>query len=155
MALAHDDIWQKFDLFIDEKVTKAGEFQLTGRQSDWSAGQEWGPLPEPTTVPDISDFLFDFGASENCENLGEKFGVVSCDRNIGEVTAGVDSPGCPGPGGEQAGLAGEALRHDCMWSGLCPSEEHITPRSSGRHCRNPDNYLFICVTYALHWLHLP
>ena len=96
MALAHDDIWQKFDLFGEQKTVRSG----------WSLG-------EVTTVPDISDFLLELPLDS--EEVGG-LELSECDL--------------PDPTGEKAvvlplaAFEPESLRHDCMWSGLCPSEEH-------------------------------
>lgn len=122
MALANDDIWQKFDLFADQKVAKHVETGLIDNIPDFS-----GDSPvESNYVPDISDFLFDFGQSESFESMDfsndsllnsaeERFNSIppSCGRVLDLAFIDLENM-----------ESSETLRHDCMWSGLCPSEEH-------------------------------
>jgi len=112
MALAHDDIWQKFDLF--------GEPRAGGRPVgllDGLAG-----IAETDTVPDISDFLFDVGDSE-LGLAGLEFSEACSQVTAGRAEAQAVAEGEP-----------ERLRHDCMWSGQCPSEEHRGRSAKARAC---------------------
>lgn len=122
MALANDDIWQKFDLFADQKVAKHVETGLIDNIPDFTGDS----LPESNYVPDISDFLFDFGQSESFESMDfsndslltsaeERFNLIppSCGRVLDLAFIDLETL-----------ESSETLRHDCMWSGLCPSEEH-------------------------------
>lgn len=122
MALANDDIWQKFDLFADQKGAKHVETGLIDNIPDFTGDS----LPESNYVPDISDFLFDFGQSESFESMDfsndslltsaeERFNLIppSCGRVLDLAFIDLETLESSDP-----------LRHDCMWSGLCPSEEH-------------------------------
>jgi len=83
-------------------------------------------MAESNTVPDISDFLFDFGQIESFESVDfsndsllncaeEQFNLIppNCGRVLDLALSDLESL-----------ESSETLRHDCMWSGLCPSEEH-------------------------------
>jgi len=127
MALANDDIWQKFDLFSDQKTAKHVEIELIDNIPEFS-----GDCPsESNNVPDISDFLFDFGQSESFESMDfsndsllnsaeERFDLIPshCGRVLDLAFIDLESL-----------ESSETLRHDCMWSGLCPSEEHKQQKS--------------------------
>ena len=108
MALAHDDIWQKFDLF-GERGTSVQPVGLLDSLAECIA--------ETDTVPDISDLLFDVGM--DCDSLaGLDFSepilvAPSTSQKVSRI-ASLPLIDCET----------ETLRHDCMWSGHCPSEEH-------------------------------
>ena len=51
MAMAHDDLWEKFDLL--------GEGRGGGRWEGCFLGFDINALSESSNVPDISDILFD------------------------------------------------------------------------------------------------
>jgi len=127
MALAHDDIWQKFDLFADQRGAKHVESGVIDNIPDIIGDS----LGESNYVPDISDFLFDFGQSDSFENIdfANNSLLNSADDRLNSM-----APSC----GRVLDLAfidlenlesSETLRHDCMWSGLCPSEEHKHQKS--------------------------
>ena len=111
MALAHDDIWQKFDLF-GERGASVQTVGLLDSLADC--------ITETDTVPDISDLLFDVGM--DCDGLAgldlssEPFLVPASSREkvVSSRIASLPLIDCET----------ETLRHDCMWSGHCPSEEH-------------------------------
>jgi len=122
MALPNEDIWQKFDLFGDQKVTKHVESNLIDTIPEFGGDC----FVESNYVPDISDFIFDFGQSDSFENMD--FSNESL-LNSAEERFNSIPPSC----GRVLDLAfidlenlesTETLRHDCMWSGLCPSDEH-------------------------------
>lgn len=108
MALAHDDIWQKFDLF-GERGASVQPVGLLDSLADC--------ITETDTVPDISDLLFDVGM--DCDGLaGLDFSEpilvpASSSQKVSRI-ASLPLIDCET----------ETLRHDCMWSGHCPSEEH-------------------------------
>ena len=108
MALAHDDIWQKFDLF-GERGASVQPVGLLDSLADC--------ITETDTVPDISDLLFDVGM--DCDGLaGVDFSEpilvpASSSQKVSRI-ASLPLIDCET----------ETLRHDCMWSGHCPSEEH-------------------------------
>jgi len=108
MALAHDDIWQKFDLF-GERGASVQPVGLLDSLADC--------ITETDTVPDISDLLFDVGM--DCDGLaGLDFSEpilvpASSSQKVSRI-ASLPLIDCET----------ESLRHDCMWSGHCPSEEH-------------------------------
>ena len=108
MALAHDDIWQKFDLF-GERGASVQPVGLLDSLADC--------ITETDTVPDISDLLFDVGM--DCDGLaGIDFSEpilvpASSSQKVSRI-ASLPLIDCET----------ETLRHDCMWSGHCPSEEH-------------------------------
>lgn len=113
MALAHDDIWQKFDL-LGEQTKPAGRLavDLLDCLPDC--------LSDDSSVPDISDLLFDVGI--DCEGMaGLDFSDAPlllpsspCEQKLGSRVLNLPF----------IDFETETLRHDCMWSGLCPSEEH-------------------------------
>ena len=110
MALAHDDIWQKFDLF-GERGASVQPVGLLDSLADC--------ITETDTVPDISDLLFDVGM--DCDGLaGLDFSSepvlvpASSSQKVSSRIASLPLIDCET----------ETLRHDCMWSGHCPSEEH-------------------------------
>ena len=122
MALPNEDIWQKFDLFGDQKVAKHVESDLIDIIPEFAVES----LVESNYVPDISDFVFDFGQSDSFESMdfsnesllnsaGERFNSIppSCDRVLDFAFIDLENL-----------ESSETLRHDCMWSGLCPSDEH-------------------------------
>jgi len=121
MALANDDIWQKFDLFSDQKLAKRVEIELIDTIPEFTGDY----MPESNNVPDISDFLFDLGQNDSFENIDfsndsllnsadERFNLTpQCGRVLDLSFIDLESL-----------ESSETLRHDCMWSGLCPSEEH-------------------------------
>ena len=65
MALPNEDIWQKFDLFGDQKVAKHVESNLIDTIPEFAGDC----FVESNSVPDISDFIFDFGQSDSFENM--------------------------------------------------------------------------------------
>lgn len=126
MALANDDIWQKFDLFSEESKNCSEKLEENLSTLDNVPFFHSDNLKESSLVPDISDLLFDFGMGESplknevlpnlslqdCSN--EPLGLhLGCDQIFDLPFVDLETLD-----------SSEALRHDCMWSGHCPSEEH-------------------------------
>jgi len=121
MAVAHDeDVWQKSDLFAEQKVYKQLETEL---MRDYSDGDMFQIDFQSDAVPDISDQVFELNTSEiftpdsssqfDCDELLSS--LNSSSRSLEMELDNLDST--------------DPLRHDCMWSGLCPNDEH---RSTSR-----------------------
>ena len=126
MAVAHDeDVWQKSDLFAEQKVYKQLETEL---MRDYSDGDMFQIDFQSDAVPDISDQVFELNTSEiftpdsssqfDCDELLSN--LNSSSRSLEMELDNLDST--------------DPLRHDCMWSGLCPNDEHrSTSRHGGKH----------------------
>ena len=123
MALASDDIWQKFDLFtVDNK--DVGKSESLGSIENVPYFSE-DNITKSNSVPDIGDPIFDFEAVE----LPLKY-VILPNLSLQESSNDHHIPPLPRdrilnlPFIDLENLdSSETLRHDCMWSGLCPSEE--------------------------------
>ena len=137
MALASDDIWQKFDLFtVDNK--DVGKSESLGSIENVPYFSE-DNITESNSVPDIGDPIFDFGAVE----LPLKY-VILPNLSLQESSNDHHIPPLPRdrilnlPFIDLENLdSSETLRHDCMWSGLCPSEEHRINHGASKQKRGP------------------
>ena len=137
MALASDDIWQKFDLFtVDNK--DVGKSESLGSIENVPYFSE-DNLTESNLVPDISTLLFDFGVGESPLKY-----VVLPNLSLQESSNDHHIPPLPRdrilnlPFIDLENLdSSETLRHDCMWSGLCPSEECRINHGASKQKRGP------------------
>ena len=140
MAQAQEtDLWRKFDLFSDQKLFKSLENEFV-KETDMFLDSFHAT--DKSIVPDISDQVLEFNpVSEifSADNLSQ----FDCDELLLSLTSNTCDKG------QELDLkcgkshiidmdmepdAPDPLRHDCMWSGVCPSEEHRnSPKSSLRN----------------------
>ena len=114
--MATEDFGIKFDLFHEQKLGKTLDLDLIRDLGDSFIDFDI----DNTTVPDISDQFFNFDPA----HIDEHSSQLDCDELLSNLT----SSDCCKKHEIDLDLdsldSGDPLRHDCMWSGLCPSEEH-------------------------------
>ena len=115
--MATEDFGLKFDLFQEQKPGKTLDLDLIRDLGDSFIDFDI----DNTTVPDISDHLFnnfdpihfdEHSSQLDCDELLSSLNTSDCCKKH-EIDLDLDNLD-----------SGDPLRHDCMWSGLCPSEEH-------------------------------